>query len=1152
LFNSQVTPYAVLTGPYGYVAAGAALRDAGYGFVNLTWPGGNASNVVAAYMIWSILNASVPPSYGTINGHNVTGTWTAYATPSPCWSPTYIYTFVADVTTDVVYGSNNLTSFPSGTTSGADPWVTGQYAPLDDSASLVVIYDNSSNSTLIHQVTVYTGASPVGTPAPNSETAQLNFSKTNSTHAKTTYIVADGQLPGNYAQWNSTTINTNAFPGDDPHESHTTWSFGNLSDTRSFAVNVTIGSNNTTASIDSIGTDCFTWVGQVLSVGVAAKKGPYAVDFQEQGLPSGTSWNVTTHSVTKSGTVVNGTSSISFSLNNGSYSYKLGAVPGYANTGSGAFKVRGGPVFIRVIFHALLYAVTFNETGLPGSSTWWVNVTNTTQRVSQNLSTLALATDLFDEANGTYSYIAGEIGLYLADPGNGTFKVDGANVVVTVTFVPPPLFNVTIAERGLPTGTTWGADSDTNWGYFYNTTSSISFVLRLPNTTGNTDVLIPIGVTGYKTVYTLSFGVAGKAETVQVNYSKLFTATLAETGLPLGTYWEGDLTNALGAIYASSNTAYLNYSVLNGTYTFSVDPVWGYTATPATGTIVVNGANISQAIVFTHAPTYSITFNETGLASGAAWTVELSLPNGTLRTLHSTLTSITFIEPNGTYTAFPSSTGYTPSPADLYFGVAGSNVSYTITFTKLFLTTFTETGLPSGTYWELYYYTGYLESDTPTILVWVPNGTWSWSALTTGGYSPSPNEGTFTIQGSNVAQTIAYTSPTSPTYTVTFTESGLPSLTNWSVDYNYYTEYTNGTSLNFTEANGTLDFSVSGATGYTPTPATGSITVHGGNVSQTIDFSQSASSYTVIFTESGLPNGATWYVNITGQTGLSATVSGSSGASVQISLLDGAYTYEAATNEKNWITPSGGSFTVAGSGLSEPVPFTSTSVKQFLVTFTESGLPNGATWYVNITGQPKLSATVSSSSGTSVSISLPNATYDYTAATGQKGWTTPSSSSFTVAGGPLNQPVPFTSKSVKQFDVTFTESGLPSGAAWYVNITGQPALTATVSGKSGTELTSALINGSYTYSAATNWKNWTTSGGSFSIAGLSQSLTVTFTSVGGPASTASTQSSFPTVWLAVGLILAALLLLIFFIAYRRRKKDDKQPPPPASPPPHSP
>ncbi|HXQ48172.1 MAG TPA: hypothetical protein VN842_00115, partial [Thermoplasmata archaeon] len=48
LFNSQVVPYAVLTGPYGYVAAGAALRDQGFGLINLTWPGGSTSNLVAA------------------------------------------------------------------------------------------------------------------------------------------------------------------------------------------------------------------------------------------------------------------------------------------------------------------------------------------------------------------------------------------------------------------------------------------------------------------------------------------------------------------------------------------------------------------------------------------------------------------------------------------------------------------------------------------------------------------------------------------------------------------------------------------------------------------------------------------------------------------------------------------------------------------------------------------------------------------------------------------------------------------------------------------------------------------------------------------------------------------------------------------------
>ena len=126
LYNSLVQPYASVIGPYSYVAGGAAMRDQGYGTISLTWTGG----LVEAFMVWSIMDDSVPTLTATLNGHTVTGTWVAYATPSPCWAPTYIYTMVAAVTPYVTNGANSLTNFPSGITTGSDPWASAQTDPM--------------------------------------------------------------------------------------------------------------------------------------------------------------------------------------------------------------------------------------------------------------------------------------------------------------------------------------------------------------------------------------------------------------------------------------------------------------------------------------------------------------------------------------------------------------------------------------------------------------------------------------------------------------------------------------------------------------------------------------------------------------------------------------------------------------------------------------------------------------------------------------------------------------------------------------------------------------------------------------------------------------------------------------------------------------
>ena len=331
--NSYVAPYATYTGPLGYVAAGATLRDLGRGNISVSWTG----TTVAAFLVWEIMNTTTPPPTGTFNGVNLTGTWIAYATPTPCWAPTYIYTFVADVTDTVKNGGNVLTNFPSAITDGADPWSAPQTGPLLDGASLLVIYEQAGAS--VRQVTFYTGAL---TESGGSITATLNYSKADDPTVQTTYIIADGQYPGNAAVWNGTTIDTDAFPGADPKATATAWKYGNLSDTKTYTESVPVGSTNITAGIVSTQSDCLTWSVQVLSVGVAARPGPYNLSFSEKGLPTGSTWGVTVPGTHRSGAIGVSGSILSFLLGNGTYPYTVDPVAGYWAQDAGSVIVRGG------------------------------------------------------------------------------------------------------------------------------------------------------------------------------------------------------------------------------------------------------------------------------------------------------------------------------------------------------------------------------------------------------------------------------------------------------------------------------------------------------------------------------------------------------------------------------------------------------------------------------------------------------------------------------------------------------------------------------------------------------------------------------------------------------------------------------------------
>jgi hypothetical protein len=169
--------------------------------------------------------------------------------------------------------------------------------------------------------------------------------------------------------------------------------------------------------------------------------------------------------------------------------------------------------------------------------------------------------------------------------------------------------------------------------------------------------------------------------------------------LPFGTSWDADLNGAT----RNSTSATISFSEPNGSYTFEVGSVSGFTATPSSGGITLAGMGAFVHVTFTANNTltkYSVTFTESGLAKGSLWDVEL---NGT--THNTTSTTIAFSQPNGSY-AFAVGCGsdYTASPPSGYANVTGSSVGVSITCqnaTGLFPLTFRTSGLPAGTDWSV-------------------------------------------------------------------------------------------------------------------------------------------------------------------------------------------------------------------------------------------------------------------------------------------------------------------------------------------------------------------------------------------------------------------------------------------------------------------
>ena len=155
--------------------------------------------------------------------------------------------------------------------------------------------------------------------------------------------------------------------------------------------------------------------------------------------------------------------------------------------------------------------------------------------------------------------------------------------------------------------------------------------------------------------------------------------------------------------------------------------------------------------------------------------------------------------------------------------------------------TFTETGLPLVDEWSVTL-GGFTKTGTGSLVFSEKNGTYSFSIGAFSGYTSSPSSGSVAVSGAAISEPITWTVVPPGTYTVTFTESGLPSATSWSVTFAGNTMPSTGTSIVFSEKNGTYPFTAGLVSGYTPSPASGSVTVSGPGSSQAITYSPSTSS----------------------------------------------------------------------------------------------------------------------------------------------------------------------------------------------------------------------------------------------------------------------------------------------------------------------
>lgn len=747
------------------------------------------------------------------------------------------------------------------------------------------------------------------------------------------------------------------------------------------------------------------------------------------------------------------------------------------------------------------YDVTFTESGLP-SGTNWTAVLSGTHHHSTTTTIVVPFT------NGTYNWsvlavaqpMAGGVAGWAPNVSAGQIHVFGAPVYINVTFLHG--FNVTIHETGLPSLTLWKITLN---GTTLSSTDA-SFTYILPNATYLFTIENPVpGPVGVQYVpaastYTLAVKGANISRTDAFVTQFYLTTSAAPTAGGTVTPPSGWIVNRSSV--SLSAVAAAGYRFLGWTGS----GVGNYTGPSPTPTITMAGP-IGEVATF--AALYTVTFSETGLPVGTSWSVTLNGVPGS-----STTSTIAFTEPDGVYPfTVGSIAGYVATPASGSVTVSGASTTVAIVWTPYSYTvTFTESGLPSGTSWSVALNGVRGISTTPSIAFAEGNGTYPYTIGIVPGYFATPASGSVSVVGAPATVSVAWSLTT---YSVTFVESGLPTGTNWTVALSGTSRSTTGTSLLFSEPNGTYTFSSFGVAGYSASPPSGSVVVLGTGASQAIRWSPVQ--YSVSFVASGLAPGTAWVVTLSG-TALS-NVSGP----IVFSVSNGTDPFSIGAVAGYIAVPPSGSIVVNGASVTQAIAFHPI----FPVTVTETGLPSGTNWSVVLNG---LTSYGNSSVSSEIIVNEPNGSYSF-AVPGVPGYRVASyPSSVTVNGAPVPVALAW---SASTYAVTFTEVGLPTGAAWSVTLGGS-LLSSTAP-----SISFSMTNGTFVFTVG-NASNYASSPWSSSIRvnGASVSETIQFTST----STYSTGtflglSAIDWALIAVVLVLAALLVVLLL---RRRR-------PPATP-----
>ncbi len=317
---------------------------------------------------------------------------------------------------------------------------------------------------------------------------------------------------------------------------------------------------------------------------------------------------------------------------------------------------------------------------------------------------------------------------------------------------PEGTFVVTFAERGLASGTSW---SVTVGGRTFTTVGAAIAVDELPGTYAFT-VSYPDGYRANTTSGEVV--VTDEPLAVILGFAPLYTASFVATGLPTGESW----SVYLGGVEENGTAANLSFSVVAGSYPFSVVAPSGLAASPASGTVNVSANYVVPVrLRSTVVPSVDLVVQESGYTGPWSATID----GTTVAAVGDTASLAVPANSSFTYRVVPVA-GYTVA-----YGSGSGTVSdlptYTVNvvFSQVYYpVTFSESGLASGASWSVVVDGTSYPTSTTSITLALSNGSYSYTFASVSGYTVADASGTLTVAGGATGVAVTYVATPVPSY----------------------------------------------------------------------------------------------------------------------------------------------------------------------------------------------------------------------------------------------------------------------------------------------------------------------------------------------------------------------------------------------------